>query len=123
MQSHCGAVVEKRTKARGPGHPHRMTKVMRTPTTAYNIDEWMEGLEEDAPKVEARNGNVINCRPEWRNAHPQCAGQVSKLCRRQGRPQLPRNTSGGSPSSGMRVLIGEAIEVPSSQHDESVWRK
>ena len=35
------AVVEKRTKARGPGHPCRMIKVPKTPATAYDIKEWM----------------------------------------------------------------------------------
>ena len=67
-------VVEKRTKAMGPGHPHRMTKVMKAPTTAYNIEEWVRGMTEDAPKEEATNGVMINCGPEWRNAHSQCAG-------------------------------------------------
>ena len=43
------AVVEKRTKARGPGCPHGMTKVTWASTTAYNIEEWMCSLEEDAP--------------------------------------------------------------------------
>ena len=69
------AVVEKTTKARGPGHPHRMMKVTRTPTVAYDIKEWMQGVEEDAPKEKLRNGNAINCRPEWRNTHSQCTGQ------------------------------------------------
>ena len=41
---------------------------------AYNIEEWIWGVEEDAPKVEARNGDVIDCRPEQRNTHSQCVG-------------------------------------------------
>ena len=68
------SVVEKRTKARGPGCPCGMMKVTRASTPAHNIEKWMWGLEEDAPKVELRNGNVINCRPEWRNANSQHAG-------------------------------------------------
>ena len=44
------AVVEKRTKARGPGHPCRTMKVMKTPIAAYDIGEWTWGVEEDAPK-------------------------------------------------------------------------
>ena len=44
------AVVEMRTKARGPGHPHGTIKVTRTPATAYDIKEWVWGVEEDAPK-------------------------------------------------------------------------
>ena len=58
------AVVEKRTKARGPGHPHRTMKVMRAPTTAYDIEDRMQGMEEDAPEGEVRSGNVVNCSPE-----------------------------------------------------------
>ena len=62
--------------------------------------------EEDAPKVEGRNGNVINHRPEQGNPCSQHAGQGS------------RHTEDHSflhPLLGVRVLIGEAIKVPSSQ--------
>ena len=72
-QAIVDAVVEKRNKARRPGCPLGTTKVMRTPSVVYDIEELMWGVEEDAPQVEARNGNMIDCRPEWRNAHPQCA--------------------------------------------------
>ena len=41
---------------------------------AYDTEEWIWGVEEDPPEVEARNGNTIDHRPEWRNAHSQCAG-------------------------------------------------
>ena len=99
-QAMADAVVEKRTKARGPGHPIGTTKVMRTPSMAYVIEEWIWGVEEDAPKLEAINGNAIDYRPEWRNTHSQCAGQGSRQHRRQGRPWFPRDMSGGSPSSG-----------------------
>ena len=40
---------------------------MRTPAVAYDIEECMLGVEEDAPNVEARNGYAINYRPEQRN--------------------------------------------------------
>ena len=93
------AVVKKRTKARGPGCPCRTTKVTRTDTMAYDIEEWMWGMEEDFPKVEARNDNENDCRPEWRNTYSQCAGQGSRQHRRQGRPWFLRGMSGGSPSS------------------------
>ena len=73
-QAISDAVVEKRTKARGPGHPHRMMKVMGTPAMAYKIEEWMWGMEEDAPEGVARNGDAINCRPEQRNAHSHHTG-------------------------------------------------
>ena len=94
------AVVEKRTKAKGPGCPHRMTKAAQAPATAYNIEEWMWGLEEEAPEVEARNSEVGNCGLEWRNTHSQHAGQGSRWLRQQGRPQFPADPSGGSSSSG-----------------------
>ena len=47
---------------------------MRTHAVAYNIEQWMWDMEEDASKVEARNGSVINHMPDWRNAHSQHAG-------------------------------------------------
>ena len=98
-QSIVNAVVEKRTKAWGPGYPCRITKVMRTPTMAYDIEEWMWGVE-DASKVEARDSNAIDQRPEQRNTHPQHVGQGSQWHRRQGRPQFLRDMSSGSLSSG-----------------------
>ena len=66
---------------------------------AYNIQEWMQGVEKDAPEVEVRSGDVITCRPEQRNIHLHCAGLGSRPCRRQGRPQFPRDMSCGSPCS------------------------
>ena len=54
-------VVEKRTKTRGKGHPQGMMKAAQAPATAYNIEEWMWGSAEEAPKVEGRNGNVGSC--------------------------------------------------------------
>ena len=68
------AVVEKTTKARGPGCHEGMMKATWAPTTAYNIEEWMWGLEEEAPKVEMRNGDAGNCGLEQRSAHSQHAG-------------------------------------------------
>ena len=41
-----------------------MMKVMKTPATAYDIEEWMWGVEEDAPEKEARKGDVAKCSPE-----------------------------------------------------------
>ena len=51
-----------------------MKKVMRTLTTAYDMEEWMWGMEEDASKVKVRNGHAINHRPEWRNTRSQHTG-------------------------------------------------
>ena len=63
------AVVERRTKARGPGHHQGMTKATQTPTAPYNIEEWMQGLKEEAAKEEARHGDAGNCRLVQRNTH------------------------------------------------------
>ena len=41
-----------------------MMKIMRTPTAAYDIKEWMQSMKEDAPKGEVRKGDVVDCRPE-----------------------------------------------------------
>ena len=68
------AVVEKRTKARGPAGQDGTVKVMRTLTMAYDIEQWMQRVEEDVLKVEVRNGKTISHRPEWRNAHLLHAG-------------------------------------------------
>ena len=100
LQATVDAVVEKRTKARGPGHSCGMMKATWAPAAAYNIEEWMQGLEEDAPEGEVRKGDVDNCRLEQRNTHSQCAGWGSRQHRWQGRPWFPRDISDGSPSSG-----------------------
>ena len=60
----------------------------------------MQGLGEDVSKVEVRNGDASNHRTEQRNAHFQHIGRGRRQCRRQGTPQLLRDTSSGSPSSG-----------------------
>ena len=68
VQEGCRAItdafVEKRTKASGPGHSQGTMKTNQTPTAAYNIEEWMQGLEEDASEVEARNGDAGDQRTE-----------------------------------------------------------
>ena len=69
------AIMKKRTKARGPGHIHGTMKTNWTPTAAYNIKGWMQGLEEDASKAEVRNGKVSNHGTEQRNPHSQHAGR------------------------------------------------
>ena len=93
-------IVEKTTKARGPGHPQGAMKTNQTPAAAYNIKKWMQGLEEDASNAEVRNGKASNHSTEWRNVHSQCVGRHRRWHRRQGILQLLRHTSSGSPSSG-----------------------
>ena len=93
------AVVEKRTKARGPGHPCGMMKVTKTPTTACNIEEWMQVVEEDVPEKEVRKGSVAKHRLEQMNVHSQQTSWGSRWHQRQGRPRVPMGTSDGSASS------------------------
>ena len=75
-------------------------KTGQTPTAAYNIKEWMQGMEEDASKTELRNNTTSDCGTEQKNAHPHWLSRSRGWCRRQSAPQLLRDTSGGSPSSG-----------------------
>ena len=63
------AIIEKGTKARESGHPQGRVKTNWTPGAAYNIKEWMWGLDKDASEVEGRHGKVSNHGTEWRNAH------------------------------------------------------
>ena len=76
--------MEKRTKAMEPGHPLGTMKTNQIPTAAYNIKEWMRGLEEDASEVEVRNGEVNNCGAEQRNAYSHCMGRSRRQHRRKG---------------------------------------
>ena len=95
-----GAIVDKRTKAMGARPPWGTTKTNQTPTAAYNIKECMQGLKEDASKVEERNGDVGNGGTEWRNVHSQHVSKGKRWHRRQGATQLLGDTFGGSPSYG-----------------------
>ena len=38
----------------------------QTSAAVYNIEEWMQGLEEDASEVEVGKGDANNCRTEQR---------------------------------------------------------
>ena len=80
------AVVEKKTIARQPGCPQETTKINQTPTVAHNIEQRMQGLEEDASKVEVSNSNKSNHGTEWRNAHSQHMGSGRRWYRWQGAP-------------------------------------
>ena len=58
--------------------PPGMMKATWAPTAAYNIEEGMWGLEEEGPKVKARNCDVGNHKLEQRNTCSQCAGQGNR---------------------------------------------
>ena len=51
-----------------------MMKATQVPASAYNIEEWIWGLEEEAPKVKVRNGDVDNNGLEQRSIHSYHAG-------------------------------------------------
>ena len=55
-----------------------MMEATWAPTAAYNIEEWTQGLEEEVPEVEMRNGDVGDHRLEQRSAHSQHAGLGSR---------------------------------------------
>ena len=98
--SHHRCHHRKENQGQGPGHPQGKMKTNWTPTTAYNMEEWMQGLQEDPSKSKLRNYKTNNCGTEWVNACPQHLVRSRKWHRRQGAPQLLRGTSSRSPSSG-----------------------
>ena len=62
QDDHCAiieAVVEKKTKARGPGQPQGRAKPSKSLATAYDVEEWMLGLE-GASNREPRGNNDMN---------------------------------------------------------------
>ena len=94
------AVVEKRTKAQGPGDPQGKKKTKQTPAVACNIKELMQGIKEDESEVELRNGRAGNHRAEPRNAWSWNVSRGRRHHRRQGRQQFPWDPLAGYPSSG-----------------------
>ena len=78
--------------------PQGTMKTNQTPATAYNIHEWMQGLEEDIFKGEVRNGDAGICGTDQRNAHSQSVGRSRRWCRRQSAMCLVRDISSGPPS-------------------------
>ena len=80
--------------------PPRNNKDKLDPAAAYNIEEWMQGLEEDVSEVEVRNGEVTNHGTEWRNTHLHNYQET-----------LPVDF----PLQGEGVLIRQVNRVPISQ--------
>ena len=80
------AVMEKKTKARGPGHPRGMGKAIQSSGGACKVDGWVRGLDEGASNGEVRTGN----------SHVPC-GQ-GRQHQQQRAPRIPRGSLGGSPS-------------------------
>ena len=96
--------MEKRTKARERECPTGTTKTIQTPAAAYNIKECIQGLEEDASKIEVRKGDVSNCGTEQGNAHSQHLSRSRRQHRTQGAPWLLRDTFSVSASSRGGIL-------------------
>ena len=55
-----------------------MAKAAWATAATYNIEDRMQGLEEEAPNGKVRNDNTGNCRPEQRSACFQHASQGSR---------------------------------------------
>ena len=91
------AVVEKRMETWGSGHPQGKKKI--------NIEDWMQGIEEDDSEVELRNGRAGNHKADPRNAWSQNVSRGRRHPRRQGRPLFPQDALDGSPSSRGEVQI------------------
>ena len=50
-------VMEKRMKARGPGHPQGSGRAIQSLAGACKVDDWMQGLDEGASDGEVRRTN------------------------------------------------------------------
>ena len=92
-----------------------MKKVRRAPITAYDIEEWMQGVEADAPKVEARNGDKIDCSLSGETSILMVLVEaVGGVEDKEDHNFLETNLV-VHPLMGFRVLIGEVIKVPSNK--------
>ena len=73
QDDHCAiieAVVERRTKTREPGHPQGKAKPSKTLATAYDVEEWILGLE-GASDREPRGNNDMNHGVEQQRIYSQ----------------------------------------------------
>ena len=71
------AVVEKKMKTRGPGWPQGKTKPSNTPAVAYDVKEWMWGLEEASDGGPKQNDN-INHKGYQQSTHSQWESKVEE---------------------------------------------
>ena len=53
-------VMEKRMKARGPGHPQGLRKTAQPSAAAYNIDDWIRGLDEEASDGQVNRAGYVD---------------------------------------------------------------
>ena len=56
-QAIADAVMERRMKGRGPGHPQGSGRAIQPLTGACNVDDWMQGLDKGASGGDVRRTN------------------------------------------------------------------
>ena len=94
------AVMEKKTMARGLGHPWGSRGATQSSAATCNIDNWMWGLDEGTSDREVgRAGDILAEKYGWDSAHALCVGGGGRWHRWQGTPGVPRCLSGGWPFS------------------------
>ena len=91
------AVMEKKTKARGPGCPQGLRRAIQSWTSTCNISDWMWGLDEGASDGEVRRTS---------DALAQCIGGGGRWHWQQRTPGILRGSPGGSTSSGGEISDG-----------------
>ena len=101
------AVVEKKTKARGSRQPWGKTRHPKNPSAAYDIEEWIQGLEE-VSDGELKWNNETDHRADQCSIHLQHWSQGQRRHGQQRAPSLPREPSGGSPTLGGNSLVGQS---------------
>ena len=95
------AILEMKTKARGPGHPKGPKGAAQSSAAACNIDNWMQGLNKEPSNGEVRKaGNVHTHGYVWGGTHAWHVSGGGRWHRQQRTPLVPRGSPGGSPSSG-----------------------
>ena len=104
MQESCwaisDAIMEKKTKVRGPGCTWGLRGAAKPSATACNVDDWKWDLDEGVCNREVgRTHDVYAHRYEWGNTCKWHADGDGRWCRWQGTPGVSRCFSGGSPSS------------------------
>ena len=53
------AIMEKKTKAREPGHPQGLRGAIQPSASTCNVDNWMQGLEEGASNREVGRTDAV----------------------------------------------------------------
>ena len=95
------AIMEKKTKARGHGHPQGLRRATWSSAAACNINDWMQGLDEGVSHKEVRRiDDICACGQKQSGAHAQHFGRGGRWHRWQRTLWALRGSSRGLPSSG-----------------------